>query len=168
MWICFHVLTLKDLLHCERFVLRAGAHSSLQAESQVPALLLQTHTHPLTWGSSSHSNTQQLITVNNCRFNSIPSVHPLTCLSERSLWWSGFTSLSFPLTAAASASPPQHHHPQIPRLCSFEGPQGLAVDKVTQRCAVDGQDLVPLSYGAFLGCNTRVKHLVNLQRGCQR
>lgn len=45
------VLTLEDLLHCEWFVLQTGANTSLQAEAQIPAVLLQMHTHTLTWES---------------------------------------------------------------------------------------------------------------------
>lgn len=45
------VLTLEDLLHCEWSVLQTGANTSLQAEAQIPAFLLQTHTHTLTWES---------------------------------------------------------------------------------------------------------------------
>lgn len=87
----------------------------------------------------------------------------LTCLFRLSLFWSIIVCLFSILRDTASFSPPHDQHPQIPNPCSSQDSQDLPVDTVRQRCAIDRQDLVPFLYGAFLGCHTWWKHLVNLR-----
>lgn len=71
--VCFFqvewALTLKDLLHLNRSVLQAGAYTPLQAETQVSALFLQTHTHNLTCKRRVWKKTQSLcFTINALSF----------------------------------------------------------------------------------------------------
>lgn len=43
------LLTLKDLLHCQGSILQTRADTPLQAEAEVPVILLQTHAHLFTY-----------------------------------------------------------------------------------------------------------------------
>lgn len=45
-----HFLTVKYLFHSERHVPLTGAEAPMQAEAQMPAVLLQVHTYLLTYG----------------------------------------------------------------------------------------------------------------------